>query len=100
MKIARIRSADKDFLPQAAPAVAQTADLDGSDREVAVSLPRGGVFSAAEGSVQPLSFSLSVDRDHAHSGGGARNRRIAPRDGAYYRAGEQRPASRKVMVRA
>ena len=35
-------------------------------------------FSAADRPVQPLSFSLSVDRDHAHSGG-ARNRRIAAR---------------------
>ena len=40
--------------------------------------PGAVFFSAAGRSVQPLSFSLSVDRDHAHSGG-ARNRRIAAR---------------------
>ncbi len=35
-------------------------------------------FSAADGPVLPLSFSLGEDRGHAHSGG-ARNRRMAAR---------------------
>ncbi|GEM_PF-5312792 len=61
--------------------------------------PGAAFFSAADRSVQPLSFSLSVDRDHAHSGG-ARNRRIAARMARTIVPVTATSASWKVMVRA
>jgi len=56
-------------------------------------------FSAADGPVLPLSFSLGPDRGHAHDGG-ARNRRIAARMARTIGPVTASSASWKVMARA
>lgn len=61
--------------------------------------PRAVFFSAADGSVLPLSFNLGVDRSHAHSGG-ARRQRIAARTARTIGPVMGTSASWKVMARA
>jgi hypothetical protein len=48
-------------------------ELGASDRATAVFWADGGVVSEEGGSVHQLSFSLGVDRSHAHNGGTVSN---------------------------
>ena len=71
----------------------------GSDPDAAETLPRRGVFSAADRPVLLLSFSLGADRSYA-LGDGVRNRQLAASVARTIRQVTPISANWKVMARA